>query len=385
MIHKNDLDDQHEFLSSQNYIIRFAEGIVRDFLLDLGLYRDEIAPSTIIFSSQSRISQYRQESNTIILGSSDEISLQVLIHELIHFFSASQQLFSGKALEEHTNLRHVHIEKSGFHSVWTSHETGNRTSFLGALNEAITEQITSDIFSCFREKMKHEIPTLQRMFEGKKVVQLQRIEHEKEVAIALKLKEYKEYYIHAVKELISSWKKYQVWVDGVLECEQDVSLKNALALEREQALVALKSSITQYRHMLKTLSRSYSSVTKSQFKDEMEAVHRSFTFAYNPEITYFEEITMLNYLLDGLAYHEMTHLPGKSFVDVRNVVKKDLYRAYFKGNSFFLRKIDKTFGNGMLRKINAIPTIRVSTEVQQCFEQVLEEIQNTVQALSKKV
>lgn len=87
------------------------------------------------------------------------------------------------------------------------------------------------------------------------------------------------------------------------------------------------------------------------------------------------EIELINILIEGIAKHNLKTANNPNANEERGRVWEDMQKAYFKNKTFYLRKIEKVFGKGFLRKIDNLNQFFYRGEEQVAF---LKEIKNIV-------
>ena len=94
---------------------------------------------------------------------------------------------------------------------------------------------------------------------------------------------------------------------------------------------------------------------------------------------YKKEITLLDPILDGLGRKEAER-SHQTFDEARQTIWTDLQKAYFNGQVMWLRKIDKVFGKGMLRRIGELLTMsELSTGDQ--FQKLIADLRSKVEEI----
>lgn len=253
---------------------------------------------------------YSTESDNIRVESN---SAKVIIHEELHFISAVDNR-SGKK-----NLGDNRLSKTGFKSVWKSHEAeGEDKDLLRSLNEAVTEKMAREIFQQNKEAI---IADVIKADPGIAQLNDKLAEQEKALAQA------------DVERYLPD--KYKAYTENVFiqEYEMEKQSFEDLAAQENQKIES------------KFQTELFSARSKEMLKE---------SDSYN------SEIMVLDAVLERLSKERATQ--DKVSLDVaRREEWRDMERAYLKGETIYLRRIEKIVGPNFLREFNEIDFRKVNS------------------------
>lgn len=279
------------------------------------------------------IGRYSFESDNIEVKSN---SVKVIIHEELHFITAEDNRSEKK------NMGDNRAAKTGFHSVWKSHETeGQNRDLLRSLNEAVTQKMTTEIFQKNKETIISDAIKI-----DPEIAQIndKLVEQEKALALA-----------DAQKDLPYKYKQQQ---ENVFFQEDPMNKESFEELAaKEQRLI------------------------ESKFQAEIFNV-RSKEILDDPE-GYINEVRVLDAMLEKLAQSRA----GQENISL-DVARKDEWRdmqkAYLKGETIYLRRVEKIIAPGILREFNEINPGNIKKD-EETTEEYKKKINNLIERINQAV
>lgn len=268
---------------------------------------------------------YSTESDAIKVNRN---SAKVIIHEELHFSGAVDKR-SGRQ-----NLGEKRLSKTGFHSLWAANETeGEKRDNLRSLNEAVTEKMAQEIFE---ENQKDIIPELMAVAPDLAERHDQVAEQEKQWRLANSEKNLKSDYAYSQEYDMDS---------------QGLSLDEFASAEKDR------------------IGRSCEALRFASQAQEIVQEKKS----------YVKEVEILEAILDRLGQARAGE-DGLPFAEARQKEWDDMQRAYLKGETIYLRKLEKIIGPGILRQFNEIDVREAKVG-----EEEAEEYQKKVDGLIEKI
>lgn len=268
---------------------------------------------------------YSTESDSIKV---DKSSAKVIIHEELHFSGAVDKR-SGRQ-----NLGEKRLSKTGFHSLWAANEmAGEKRDNFRSLNEAVTEKMAQEIFAESQKDIVHELmaaaPDLVERHD-------QAVEREKQWRL-----------VNAEKNISSDYAYAQEYdMDS-----QGLSLDEFASAEKER------------------ISRSCETLKFANQAQEIVQEKKS----------YLKEVEILEAILDRLGQVRAGE-DGLPLAEARQKEWDDMQRAYLKGETIYLRRLEKVIGPGILRQFNEIDIREAKTS-----EEAVEKYKEQVNALLKTI
>ena len=93
--------------------------------------------------------------------------------------------------------------------------------------------------------------------------------------------------------------------------------------------------------------------------------------------SYDFNVEIVDNIVEGIAKNNLKINEMLNLDEEKEKVWKDLQKAYFAGNTMYLRKIDETFGSGFLRHLDKLHQLLPEKEQ----EDFLKEIKNKVESI----
>lgn len=284
-----------------------------------------------------------QPRNNFNLGvydtSTDDIkvnfrSAKVIMHEELHFAGAIDNRSGRK------NAGNNRLSKTGFHSYWKVRENkkkkGENRDLFRSLNEAVTEKMAEEIFRKSKESIISDLikiePDIAESHDG--LVEKERV---------LTLQNYLKYLPD----------KYKAYTENIF-------------LQDDENLMSFEDLVTEEKKRI-----------ESNFKLETFEVRSREMI--NDVNTYKNEIKILEAILKKLAKTraESENIP---FDEAMDKEWQDMQRAYLKGETIYLRHIEKLVGPNILREFNEIDIRKVDRQ-----EETVEDYRNKVNNLIKRI
>ncbi|MFA6514301.1 MAG: hypothetical protein WCT50_03385 [Patescibacteria group bacterium] len=254
---------------------------------------------------------YNTDSDDIKVKSN---SAKVIIHEELHFAGAVDNREGRKHMGENR------LSKSGFGSVWKAKEgEAKNRDLLRSLNEAVTEKMAGEIFNNNKESIISDVikadPEIAKLND-------ELVEKEKALALA-----------NLERYLPDKYKTFQENV-FIQKFEMEKLSFEELAAEEKQKI-------------------------ESKFNSEMFDVRNQEML--REKNGYNNEIRVLDAILEKLS-QARTGQENISLDEARNKEWQDMQRAYLRGETIYLRRIEKIVGPNVLREFSAIDLKKVKRE-----------------------
>ncbi len=284
---------------------------IKDHASDLGVEIVGLPEEKISFKNKDGVNAgaYNTDYDDIRVDSN---SAHVIIHEELHFAGAVDNRNGQK------NLGEKRLSKTGFKSVWQAREgNGKDRDVLRSLNEAVTEKMAREIFNANKESIISDVvkadPDIAELND-------KLVEKEK----ALELSESERY-------LPEKYKTYQ---------------ENIFIQEYEMGRQSFEELAAEEKRKIESRCNSQLFAVKSQ-----EMLKES--------NAYSNEIRVLDAILDKLSQARADE-ENISPDEAKIKEWQDMQRAYLKGETIYLRRIDKIIGPNILREFNDIDIRKVN-------------------------
>lgn len=246
--------------------------------------------------------------------------LEVIIHEMIHF----QSSIKNKEDNEQIPSR---ISKIGFHSDWvfTKESPEKEKDIFRGLNESVTDKIAKEIYSQKKDSLISDIKNINSNLEK---------ENKKAIEEIKNIRLEKVDFMDKVGE--KNWLEYNK--DDVYNL-QDYEMNGSY----------------------EGLKKYYKDFILKDFKEKKDlTIGQRYVTEYG-KVGYDEEIRALDVILDKLAYDSFQE-KNISLDEARENEWKELQKAFFDGNTLYLKKIDRVVGKGTLREFNKINRRNISNK-----------------------
>jgi len=329
---------------AQKEIIKTASRLVREHLEKLNI--EQLKPfdgKRIVFLPQksSMIAGEYHDGDFFTINETTEANLGTIVHELIHAESSEWRNYAEEEFEKFLEEK-KQPAKSGFH----------RSATLKNINEGITEKITREIINDNLD----EYAKLKPLFEGRMEQALAEQERKfQDEVLPQKIKEEEE----RVKEGEKSLEEFKMTrAKNIAELDQKILESKS---EREkQFFIKMKKDEENYLEQdIKNTHQNAEifDLAKHVYeKNDLKLQGIKEDYNFNPEsmTSYDFNVEIINNLVEGIAKYNFKNDSSLNTEQEKEKVWKDLQEAYFHGRTVFLRKIDKIFGSGFLRKIDNI-------------------------------
>ncbi|MFA5211088.1 MAG: hypothetical protein WC414_01115 [Patescibacteria group bacterium] len=285
-----------------------------DFPIENIMWMNNDNKNKNLFSSQT-VGNYNDfEQKIEIKRFADVPRLEIIIHELIHFQSSAK---NQKNVADFSKR----ISRIGFNSFWLfPHREGEGKikNVLSGLDEAITEKISDEIY---QQKKDFLLSDLQKDYS-----EIEKISDE----ISMQIKNLRLAKINLMNKVGE-----KVWLEYVKE-DQDV--------------------LNDYHKFggFEGVKKYYYEYTVKDFSENKNNfVGNSYLGDKKDKTSYFEEIKVLDFILDKLAQNSLKN-KNISFEEVKKEEWQNLQKAFFAGNTLYLKKIESVLGRGFLREFDKI-------------------------------
>lgn len=306
-----------------------ASKYIAEHAKSLGILTADFSPEKIDWMAYSKVlaGRYKDESKTIEVK--HKANLYIIIHEIIHYVTSIKNMPNNKLITPENRLL-----KLGFHSGYGPKiKDEAERDILRGFNEAVTDKIAKEIFqekkyflvSDINEKYPETAEKLRKFSEDKKNFGLESLKYLEEAGEeAYRLNEKNLYFMGSFEEFI----------------------------EEEKAMI------------LKNFQENFDYIPGQSYAAEDKGTG------------YEKEIKMLDVILDKLANNRSKD-KSININDARLTEWKNLQKAFFEGNTLYLRRIEKIIGSGTLRKLNKIN--RKTTDpnkLEEIINELIEGMQN---------
>ena len=254
---------------------------------------------------------YSHETNSI--GSRHRPELSSMTHEMEHYFTATENMPNS--------IQKKNRNKSGFNATYV-YEKSDSTKIVKDsfryLNEGITDKLVFDIYKNVSDIEIGEV--YEKIFPTK-------AKKEKEYALEkLRLS------IEHVEE-----KRKQMLLDVKNITDENERLKKEEKINQD---------IDQFIKRTTSFWENHSNVYISS--DYLKHIRGEKYSNYKPFID------MVDKLIEGMATSRMVDSKSESLEVSQKEVWVELQKAYFTGNSLYLRALEKIYGDGFLRKLGTL-------------------------------
>jgi len=349
---------------AQIEIIKTSYRLVEDHLKKLNVENKPFDQKRIVFLPQKLVmndGEYH-DGDFFAVDESSEANLGTIVHELIHAQSAEWRNYDEEEVEKFLKENNKSV-KSGFH----------RHSNFKTINEGITEKIAREIVN----NNPDEYDKLKPLFEGRMEQALAERERKfRDEILPNKIKQ-REQEIAEDKERFEKLK--QELTKEITEIDQEIF--EAKTEREKELLTKIKEN---YERRLKEdpleIGKIFDPVEHAHKVQELkiQGIEDDYNFTPHGMTSYDFNIEIINSLVEGIAKYNLRTSNNESELDnEKEKVWQDLQKAYFAGNTMYLRKIDETFGKGFLRHIDKLHQLLHEKE-QGIF---LEEIKSKVESI----
>lgn len=246
--------------------------------------------------------------------------LEVVIHELVHFQTS---------IKNEENLGNIpsRISKVGFNSNWVFQKENSKEEkdIFRGLNEAITDKLAKEINMQKKDSLIMDIQSI-----NPNLVKENKDNIEKIKDIRLEKIDFMD------KAGEKNWLEYS---------KNDVY--NLQDYEMNGGFEGLKKYYKDF-------------ILKDFEEKENFGIGQRYVSG-DRKTGYEEEIRALDIILDKLAYNSSQE-KKISLEEARETEWKDLQKAFFEGNTLYLKKIDRVVGKGTLREFNKINRRNISNK-----------------------
>jgi hypothetical protein len=229
----------------------------------------------------------------------------VLLHEGLHHVASFKNSHAGESAQEKNIEPKRRVTKTGFASYWKT-EAKEKTTFTGNLknlNEAVTEKIAQELFTKTKDSLASIYATRYRNTLNRRNTFLEKTKQ------------------HVLRE------------------------SPRLSAKIHSLIIDPDQSLEEYQ-------KEWEKEIETRYKKE-QSVPFNLSYIAESQKAYLPEIGVLEAILFTLA-KKRSKENTISLEDAYGIEWKDLQRAYFEGNTLFLRRIDTILGEGTLRAFDSI-------------------------------
>lgn len=354
---------EHPKTPAQLEVIKSASRLVNEHIEKLGIQHQSFDSKRIVFLPQRLVMNAGEyhDGDFFAVDESSEANLGTIVHELIHAESAEWRNYDEEKVEKFLEENNKSV-KSGFH----------RHSNFKTINEGITEKIAREIIN----NNPNEYDKLKPLFEGRMEEMIKERERKfNEEILPTKIKQRDEEIAKANSEFEESKKAI---LKEIEEIDQDI-LKATTEREKELLTKIKESYEKNLRKDPLEITKIFDPVKNAHQVHalKIEGIKDDYNFTPHGMTSYDFNVEIVSSLVEGIAKHNLKNDKNLNLNDEQGKVWKDLQKAYFAGNTMYLRKIDETFGNGFLRHLDKLHQLLPEKE-QNDF---LEEIKNKVSSI----
>lgn len=274
--------------------------------------------------------EYATDDDTIRVWIGSEGDFNTILHEMIHAYASEYRRISwnkARSLPRKT--------KTWFHSVWN-----NWAIHFRGLNEGITEKLARELFSKHLDDIKDKLVPL---FWPERIQEMQRYIHDR---YEFALKEIKQQQLSEYRRKVKEQrKKYKLDVK-----EEKENLRNSVGIVRDMLkpwFKLLKPRYQRVQEMTRNLLSPDSETSKAiqRMKLGEEELHleqsRKWYTLYHLDTAYDDFIEVIELILDCLSLSQSETIA--QIWGVRDWLWKELKKAYFLGNTLYLRNWQRIF------------------------------------------
>lgn len=304
-------------------VARVAYNQIRQHANKLGIEIGDLSPEKISFLTEDSKAEaiYNTGSDSI---KSKKKSVSDLIHEGLHFATATDNRAGSHLAGE------KRLSKTGFHSYWDKKDINKpNTDILRSLNEAVTEKMAQEIF----------------LSRGSQIE-----ESTNRACWPIFMER---------KDVLNKQKQLEL---------TDLEKSNKPSHENER-------ESTDYNHdNFIEIEKKYDQKIPKNFGKEQKEL-------FENNRAYPSEIRILNKILEKMAIVRSKKEGVPVYrVRVENKEWEELQKAYLKGNTLYLKNIEKAVGPGFLREFDDLDRRSIIDGLQ-----TEEEFDNQVSALLKRL
>lgn len=351
---------------AQIEIIKVSSRLIDNYMKNLNIENKPFDTKRIAFLPQrfTMTAGEYHDGDFILIGESSEANFGTIIHELIHAQSAEWRSYEETEVEKYLEENNKPV-KSGFH----------RHSNFKILNEGITEKITREII----KNNPNEYEKIKPLFEGRmEEVTLGLEKKFKEEILPMKIKERDEGTIEQEKR-IEALKV--VSSKNLTEINQEI-LMTKNDREKEMLIKIRKMNEENLEKDIKyilEIGRIFDGVKYAEdiHAIKIQEIKNNYNFLPEGMTSYNFNVEIISLLVEGIVKFNLKANENLKLNEEGEKVWEELQKAFFQGNTMYLRKIDEVFGQGYLRRIDKLGLLLQDKEE----NEFLEEIKNTVMNL----
>lgn len=347
--------------------IKTAYRLVGEHIKNLGIENKPFDKKRIAFLPQKLVmteGQYH-DGDFFAVNESSEANLGTIIHELIHAQSAEWRNYEEEEVEKFLKENNKSV-KSGFH----------RHSNFKTINEGITEKIAREIVN----NNPNEYDKLKPLFEGRMEQAIVERERKfKEEILPARMKQREEEITEANNRFEELKKEL---TKEITEIDQEIL--QAKTEREKELLIKIKENyqrrLNEDPHKIIKISDKILDPIKTAHGIhalKIQGIKDDYNFTPQGMTSYDFNVEIVNNLIKGIAKHNLKIDKDLNTNEEQEKVWKDLQKAYFAGNTMYLRKIDETFGQGFLRQLDKLHQLLPQKEQ----DDFLAEIKNKVETI----
>ncbi|MFA6274237.1 MAG: hypothetical protein WC662_03685 [Candidatus Paceibacterota bacterium] len=351
---------------AQVEIIKTSCRLVYEYLKKINIKNKPFDQNRIAFLPQKFFTTNAEYHNAdfCVLEESAEANLSSNIHELTHAQAAEWRNYEEKELEKYLE-ENDKVAKSGFH----------RHNNFKTINEGITEKITRQII----QENPKEYERLRPMFDGRMeeaIAKQEKIFNEEilpKVILGIKNdveKEKNSFEIYKQKYIENMAKIDKLIIDAENEDERD--FYNMVRKEEE---ISLKLVTDRHQEMIKMIEEREKIEREKNFI-RIENIKFNYTSKPGDGTVYDFNVAIIDNLVDGIAKYNVKNNCNLDLSQEKEQVWEELQRAYFQGNTMYLRKIDEVFGRGFLRRIDEVHVWPYREEEEKFLKELKSKVDN---------
>lgn len=376
---------------AQKEVIETGFRLLDEHLQELGVKVSRpFDQERVIFMPVRKIEEgIYHEGDFIFMDSDAEGNLETIVHELAHAYSSEWRNYEEAELENYLKGQEKRVKvKSGFHVAYKedkkvskmfSESLGSLTTFeylkinFWALNEGITEKIAREIVG----KNVKELERIKPLFEG--VLERKLVEKEKEFndvtlpEIKTEIQEKQKKYEEEINQLEIKKQALEKDFDIKIANETDIEKKEELEFSKETEIILTNMDIKFKNEDIQKLPEKIK-MAKRMYEAELVDLKRNYSFSNLEQGAYDFEVLLVDKIVKGLAENYLKENSQSDISSEETRAWQDLQKAYFAGKTVFLRKIEKTFGNGFLRSVEKLSPLMVNEEKEKFLADIQESI-----------
>lgn len=350
----------------QEAVIALSNRLITERLESLGLKARKIDSNRITYHIPVAMNVYKGEVDFVLLRDSSEADVGTTLHEFIHAASSEHHYAESKKIEV-DKKQHKRNTRSGFHVNWYrgGFDKSSSVNFRN-LNEAITEKIAREL----RTENHDEIRKMSSLFVGRCEQKIAEFEAQFAERREQGLRKIAEIQADAEREIAEVMAEHDAEVSMLdAELEKHGVPEERRADFRESKKESLDFKIGNIRMVEKyTVELERSTISDENKKKGVAGIKKGYSFTVDRD-TYDSYIQVLDLLIEGASYAESYSL--QEFERKRRKIWDDLQRAYFNGNSLYLRKFDKGYKEKIMRRFQNLSAFK-DEEAQQMKQYLVE-------------